>query len=78
MTCVLVLCQWHSEFSYVVAKYVANCVSHRQRDGSLQLSGVDDARNGLLLASILHRAFGDVEMAFIHVSGSDVPLFKLL
>jgi hypothetical protein len=61
----------HSHFSSQ-AQYVNDLASHRNEVLDPPLDHIDDPRNGILLATHLHRAFGDSEIAFLQVSCSIV------
>jgi len=46
-------------------------IAHRGGDNNdLELEGIDDVRNGLLLRMDLHRKIGDAHVAFLKVDDS--------
>ena len=57
------------QVSNVSTKYMSNLVSIRGRpDDHLEMEGIDDVRNGLLLNILVHHHFGRGELAFLKAS----------
>jgi hypothetical protein len=47
---------------------MVNLANHRGEDLDPRLDNINDTRNGILLYSAFHRAFGESRVAFLRVS----------
>ena len=57
------------QVSHVSTKYMSNFLSIRAGpDNDLQLEGINDTRNGLLLHLIVHHLLGNGDVAFLKAS----------